>query len=102
MLKRLDNIGLAVRNARTSLQFYIDRLGFEGTVTDGEGSARLGDMSLYIFESKSAAPGDTRTDDYYANHTSRVAFRVTQGRTYYIAVDGSGPAKGTVVLSWSI
>ena len=67
MLKRLDNIGVAVRNARTSLAFYIETLGFEGTVSDGEGSAKLGDMSLYIFESKSSAPGNTRTDDYYAN-----------------------------------
>lgn len=67
MLKRLDNIGVSVRNARTSLQFYIEKLGFEGNITDGEGSARLGDMSLYIFESKSSAAGDTRTDDYYNN-----------------------------------
>jgi catechol 2,3-dioxygenase-like lactoylglutathione lyase family enzyme len=67
MLKRLDNIGVAVRNARTSLSFYIEKLGFEGTVSDGEGSARLGDMALYIFESKSTAPGDARTDSYYDN-----------------------------------
>lgn len=67
MLKRLDNIGIAVRNARTSLAFYIEKLGFEGEVTNGEGSARLGDVSLYIFESKSQALGDTRTESYYGN-----------------------------------
>lgn len=67
MFKRLDNIGVAVRNARTSLAFYIETLGFEGEVTDGEGSVRLGDVALYIFESKSQSPGDTRTESYYGN-----------------------------------
>lgn len=67
MLKRLDNIGIAVKNARVSLSFYIEKLGFEGTVSDGEGSCRLGDVALYIFESKSDSPGDTRSDQYYGN-----------------------------------
>lgn len=67
MFKRLDNIGIAVRNARTSLAFYIETLGFEGEVTDDEGSARLGDIALYIFESKSQSPGDARTESYYGN-----------------------------------
>jgi glyoxylase I family protein len=67
MLKRLDNIGIAVADARRSLEFYIQKLGFEGDVTGGEGGARLGDISLYIFESKSPQPVQRRTDDYYDN-----------------------------------
>ncbi len=59
-------------------------------------------LAVYSGSSFGALSRNAFNDDYYANHTSRVAFRVTQGRTYYIAVDGSGPAKGTVVLSWSI
>jgi catechol 2,3-dioxygenase-like lactoylglutathione lyase family enzyme len=66
MLKRLDNIGIAVADAKRSLSFYKDVLGFEGEVTDGEGSVKLGDVSLYIFESK-VAPGPGRTENYYAN-----------------------------------
>lgn len=67
MLKRLDNVGIAVKDARRSLEFYTTVLGFEGEVTEGEGSARLGDISLYIFESKSAEGPAARTGDYYAN-----------------------------------
>lgn len=67
MLKRLDNIGVAVTNARRSLEFYIGKLGFEGEVTDGEGSARLGDMSLYIFESRTGTVGSARSVSYYEN-----------------------------------
>lgn len=67
MLKRLDNIGIAVSNARRSLEFYIGVLGFEGEIKDGEGSAQLGDMSLYIFESKLGTGGGGRTTDYYQN-----------------------------------
>lgn len=67
MLKRLDNIGIAVSNARRSLEFYTTKLGFQGEVTDGEGSASLGDISLYIFESKSSTPPHMRTDSYYGN-----------------------------------
>jgi glyoxylase I family protein len=67
MLKRLDNVGIAVRDARRSLAFYTAVLGFEGEVTDGEGGVRLGDVSLYIFESKSGVGPAPRTEDYYAN-----------------------------------
>ena len=67
MLKRLDNIGIAVADARRSLEFYTSKLGFQGEVTDGEGSVALGDISLYIFESKSPAPATARTDSYYEN-----------------------------------
>jgi catechol 2,3-dioxygenase-like lactoylglutathione lyase family enzyme len=67
MLKRLDNIGIAVSDARRALAFYKERLGFEGEVTGGEGSVTLGDVMLYIFESKSAIASHARTDDYYNN-----------------------------------
>ncbi|MCA9830429.1 MAG: VOC family protein [Dehalococcoidia bacterium] len=67
MLKRLDNIGIAVTDARRALEFYTSKLGFQGEVTDGEGAVSLGDISLYIFESKSPAPATARTDSYYEN-----------------------------------
>ena len=67
MLKKLDNIGVAVTNARRTLTFFIEKLGFEGEASDGEGSVRLGDISLYIFESKVQATGAGRTTDFYAN-----------------------------------
>ena len=46
MLKRLDNIGIAVTDARRALEFYTSKLGFQGQVTDGEGAVSLGDISL--------------------------------------------------------
>ena len=55
MLKRLDNIGIAVADAAASVEFYVTKLGFEGAAEGGEGSVQLGDISLYIFESKSAS-----------------------------------------------
>lgn len=67
MLKRLDNIGIAVRDARRSLEFYINVLGFQGEISDGEGSCRLGDVALYIFQSTSEAGPAARTESYYAN-----------------------------------
>ena len=66
MLKRLDNIGVAVKDARRALEFYTNVLGFSGEVSDGEGAVSLGDISLYIFESKSSAAVDARSEDYYA------------------------------------
>jgi catechol 2,3-dioxygenase-like lactoylglutathione lyase family enzyme len=66
MLKRLDNVGIAVADARRSLEFYVGVLGFEGEVTDGEGSASLGGVALYIFESRQGQQS-ARTDDYYKN-----------------------------------
>ena len=67
MFKRLDNIGIAVANARRSLAFYIEKLGFEGQASEGEGTVRLGDIALYIFESKAGIGGTDRTTNYYAN-----------------------------------
>lgn len=52
MLKRLDNIGVAVRDLPQAYRFYTEVLGFEASplvVEEGGFSARLGDMSLYIF-----------------------------------------------------
>ncbi|MFN0093689.1 MAG: VOC family protein [Dehalococcoidia bacterium] len=64
MLKRLDNIGIAVANARRSLEFYINVLGFDGEVSDGEGSCKLADVALYIFESKTGG-AVRRSTSYY-------------------------------------
>ena len=67
MLKRLDNIGIAVSDAAASVDFYVGKLGFEGQAEGGEGSVQLGDISLYIFESKSASRDVGRGADYYSN-----------------------------------
>jgi hypothetical protein len=40
-------------------------------------------------------------DDSGGNRTSRCVFPVTQGSTYFVAVDGYNGASGTVVLNWS-
>ena len=52
MLKRLDNVGVAVSDLAAAHAFYTDVLGFESGALDesAEGfSARLGDISLYVF-----------------------------------------------------
>jgi catechol 2,3-dioxygenase-like lactoylglutathione lyase family enzyme len=65
MLKRLDNVGIAVADARRALEFYTTKLGFEGEVTGGEGACRLGDIALFIFETPTE--GLPRSTDYPAN-----------------------------------
>ncbi|MBM3139976.1 MAG: VOC family protein [Chloroflexi bacterium] len=69
MLKRLDNIGIAVRDVRRAHDFYTRVLGFEGApLADGATgfSAKLGDVALFVFATdKTNAPG--RTADYEHN-----------------------------------
>src|SRR5579883_1925705 len=65
MLKRLDNIGIAVKDINRAIDFYTTRLGMEGQAQGGEGSVRLGDISLYIFESKAPPAAVGRSTDFY-------------------------------------
>lgn len=54
MLKRLDNIGVAVRDLGQAHRFYTEVLGLDAPPLGDEEfgfSARLGDISLYIFKS---------------------------------------------------
>ncbi len=69
MLKRLDNIGVAVSDVARAHGFYIGVLGMEAPPLQ-EGargfSARLGDVSLYIFATDRAGePG--RSADFEHN-----------------------------------
>ena len=52
MIKRLDNIGIAVQDVRRTIDFYTQKLGFEGEARQHDGSLRIADMSFYIFETK--------------------------------------------------
>jgi catechol 2,3-dioxygenase-like lactoylglutathione lyase family enzyme len=67
MLKRLDNVGVAVQEIQRTVAFYTQVLGFEGQAQGHEASLRLGDISLYLFESQAAATPVGRTADYYHN-----------------------------------
>lgn len=66
MLKRLDNIGIAVRDVRRAVDFYSRVLGLEAQGDDNDGSVTIGDLSLYIFRSQSGGEVG-RTADYYHN-----------------------------------
>jgi glyoxylase I family protein len=92
MLKRLDNIGIAVTNAEASIDFFVNTLGFEGEAQGSEGSVRLGDIALYIFESGSAATDVQRTTDYYNNPVGldHLAFEVDDLEATCAELEGRG------------
>ena len=92
MLKRLDNIGIAVADAAVSVDFFVKKLGFEGQAEGGEGSVRLGDVSLYIFESKSDEARHERTTDFYNNPVGldHLAFEVDDLEAACIEFEGRG------------
>ncbi len=92
MLKRLDNIGIAVTDAAASVEFYVSKLGFEGQAEGGEGSVQLGDISLYIFESKSASRDVGRGADYYSNPVGldHLAFEVDDIEAAATEFEGRG------------
>jgi catechol 2,3-dioxygenase-like lactoylglutathione lyase family enzyme len=46
LLKRFENVGIAVQDIRRAAAFYTEMLGFTGLVQGHEGSVRLGDVSL--------------------------------------------------------
>src|SRR5258708_38251156 len=79
MLKRLDNVGIAVRDIRRAVAFYTEILGFVGQAGESDGLVTLGDVSLYLFQTpapEAAAP--QRTTDLYNNPpgSDHVAFEV--------------------------
>jgi len=63
MIKRLDNIGVAVTDVRRAVGFYREKLGLEGEAwSDDGGNVKIGDVSLFIFRTnKSNAVGRTPT-----------------------------------------
>lgn len=67
MIKRLDNIGVAVRDAAKMHAFYETVPGFNVSPLRGtEFSVGIGDLSLYVFQTSGVA-GDQRSTDYLAN-----------------------------------
>jgi catechol 2,3-dioxygenase-like lactoylglutathione lyase family enzyme len=69
MLKRLDNIGIAVRNARTMHAFYSRIPGFSVPPLDDDAtmfSVTVGGLTLFVFQT-SARDQTARTDDYLHN-----------------------------------
>ena len=69
LLKRLANIGVAVRDLRRAHDFYVGVLGMEAPpLAEGAGgfSASIGDVALFVFATEGAGePG--RTTDYMHN-----------------------------------
>jgi glyoxylase I family protein len=79
MLKRLDNVSIAVRDIRRAVAFYTDILEFVGQVGESDGLVTLGDVSLYLFQTRAPeAAAPQRTADLYNNPPGidHVAFEV--------------------------
>ena len=79
MLKRLDNVGIAVRDIRRAVSFYTEILGFVGQAGASDGLVTLGDVSLYLFQTQAPeAAVPPRTTDLYNNPLGidHVAFEV--------------------------
>jgi methylmalonyl-CoA/ethylmalonyl-CoA epimerase len=65
MLKRLDNVGIAVKDVPRALAFYREKLGLAAQGDENGGSVQIGNASLYIFRTaKRRAAVQRRTDDY--------------------------------------
>jgi catechol 2,3-dioxygenase-like lactoylglutathione lyase family enzyme len=94
MLKRLDNAGVAVKDIKRAVAFYTEKLGFEGQAQEHEGSVRLGDVSLYLFESRAEAGPVGRTADYYHNPIGidHLAFEVDDIERESEALEAKGVA----------
>lgn len=79
MLRRLDNVGIAVRDVKRVVDFYVTKLGFQGEAGASDASIRLGDVSLYVFRTESTeAAGPRRTIDLSRNPAGidHLAFQV--------------------------
>jgi catechol 2,3-dioxygenase-like lactoylglutathione lyase family enzyme len=79
MLKRLDNVGIAVRDIRRAVAFYTEILGFVGQADESDGLVTLGDVSPYLFQTRAPeAAAPQRTTDLYNNPPGidHVAFEV--------------------------
>ena len=69
LLKRLDNIGIAVRDIKRAIDFYTKTLGLQGQANETDGSVTIGDLSFYVFETsrKADSPPVGRSTDLYAD-----------------------------------
>jgi catechol 2,3-dioxygenase-like lactoylglutathione lyase family enzyme len=106
ILKRLDNVGVAVRDVQRAVDFYSRVLGVEAIGDDNDGSVTIGDISLYIFRSQ--AGGEVgRTTDYYHNPVGldHLAFEVDDlesagAELEQRGVTFAGPAASTGTLRY--
>ncbi len=76
---------------------------FTGSVTFNTESSGFDTLlAAYTGQTVGALTPVAANDDvnFPADLTSQITFAVTQGTTYYIAVDGYGGASGPVVLTW--
>lgn len=79
MIKRLDNVGVAVRDIRRAMAFYTQVLGLEGQPGETDGYVSVGDVSLYLFQTRSPESGaGQRTIDLYNDPVGldHIAFEV--------------------------
>ncbi len=80
MLKRLDNIGVAVRDLARAHGFYIGVLGMEAPpLQEGASgfSASLGDVALYVFATDGAGePGRSADLEHNPPGIDHLAFEV--------------------------
>jgi catechol 2,3-dioxygenase-like lactoylglutathione lyase family enzyme len=67
MIRRLDNVGIAVADVRRAVDFYTRVLGLEGQGDDTDGTVQVGNASLYLFRSQAPSGAVGRTTDYYHN-----------------------------------
>jgi catechol 2,3-dioxygenase-like lactoylglutathione lyase family enzyme len=65
-IRRLDNVGVAVRDIRRAMDFYTQVLGLEGTAGASDGYVSLGNASLYLFQTQAAGSSPVgRSVDLY-------------------------------------
>lgn len=84
--------------------WWVWTAGFSGAVDfNTEGSSFDTLLAVYTGTNVGQLTPVSGNDDvnFPADLTSKTVFAVTQGTTYFIAVDGLGGASGNVVLNWS-
>ena len=68
MLKRLDNMGIAVRDLGRALEFYKDKLGLRVQyASERDFFATLGDVGFYVFRTEGKEGAPARSEDLYRN-----------------------------------
>ena len=92
MIKRLDNIGVAVTDVRRAVAFFTEKLGLQGQAwSDDGGNVTIGDVSLFIFRTgKANAVG--RTPEFSGNPVGidHLAFEVDDLDQAIAEMEGKG------------
>ncbi|MBI3954337.1 MAG: VOC family protein [Chloroflexi bacterium] len=93
MLKRLDNVGIAVRDVPRALAFYREKLGLQAQGDESGGSVQVGNASLYVFKTANRRGRiQQRTDDYLKDPPGldHLAFEVADLDAEYRALQKRG------------